>query len=356
MKFEGRHFPNFEQIPDDAFINDWRAHITATGCPEDFHQVSTSVPEQHENINLLSEEISVPISLRPNGDLVPCPFCAPDSPKFMRGRMAHFPDEKVIRFIGHRCAATHFGENYRHAERAFKRQKKCRQYIDLWKQIAPQYGDLVQFIDLMAKSADDLQFVRDELDRQAPGLSGFLHGELAQTNGDLFINVDLGGKDRHGNAVIQRKQLGTANGLRFLDRDYDISRQVKRGRSALSTVEDDLPEWTPSSPEHPSTDEILKRGQLVQRALERIPEMLEDIKDGLLFLRPRNIAMIHQWGNRVDNPYTRFEVKSDDRQVRIRCNSFAGEHYANVVIPPGAKLAVDNLPAPDLTPLTSMVA
>lgn len=356
MKHEGRYFPVFEQIPDDRFLDDWRGHIAATGCPEDFDHVSTTKPTQFENIVLLSEEIVVPIKLRPDGERVPCPFCTPGSPKFIRGRMAHFPDEKAVRFIGHRCAATHYGENYQQAETAYKRQNMCREYIKLWKEIGPRYGDLVQFLDLMANTAGDIQFVRDALDEQAPGYASFLHGDLAQTKGELFVKVDLGGKDRNGNAVIQQELIGTAAGLSFLTHGYNVALDVRRARSALATGEDQLPDWAPSSPEHPSTNEILKRGRLVEKALQRIPGVLAEINDGLLFLQRRNIALIHQWGNRMDNPYVRFEIKIDDRQLRVRSSSIAGDYYANVIIPAGAKLTPTADIAPEISHLMRMVA
>lgn len=356
MKFEGRFFPVFEVMPDDDYLAQWREHIANTGCPEDFENVSTTKPTQLENINLLSEEIAVPIKLRPGSDRVPCPFCAPGSPKFIRGRMAHFPDEKAVRFIGHACAKSHFGENFKYAEAAFRRQTLCRQYIELWREIGPQYGDLVQFLDIMAKSATDIQFVRDHLDTQAPGFTSFLHGELAQTKGELFVTIDLGMKDRNGNAVIQRKLLGTADGLSFLSRGYDVNKEVRRTKSALATVEDQLPEWTPSSPEHPSTAEILKRGRLVEKSLQRVPDVLTAVNDGLSFLRKQNIALIHQWGNRSDNPYVRFEMKIVERQLHVRCDSFGGAHYANVIIPVGAKLAPIKKINPQFAPLVRMSA
>jgi len=356
MVFAGRFFPVFDTMPSDEFITRWREHTSNTGMPEEFESVSTTKPAQLENINLLSEEIAVPIKLRPGEDRVPCPFCAPGSPKFIRGRMAYFPDEKAVRFIGHKCAQSHFGDNFKLAEAVFRRQTMCRQYIELWREIGPRYGDMERFLDVMSKSAVDLQFVRDQLDKQATGFAGFLHGELAQVRGELFVKLDLGIKDRNGTAVIQEKLIGTAAGLRFLSRGYDVEKRIRQTRSALSTVEVELPEWIPSSPEHPATAEILKRGRLVEKSIQRIPGLLADINDGLLFLRRKNLSLIHQWGNRMDTPFARFEIKSDDRQMQVRSNSFAGDHYANVLIPAAAKLAPVKTPDPAIEQLIRMVA
>lgn len=356
MEFAGRFFPVFDAMPDDEFIARWREHISATGTPEEFESVSTTKPVQLENINLLSEEIVVPIKLRLGGDLVPCPFCAPGSPKFIRGRMAYFPDEKAVRFVGHKCAKSHFGENFKRAEAMFRHQTMCRQYIDLWREIGPRYDDIERFLCVMSKAAVDVQFVRDQLDKQAIGFASFLHGELAQVRGELFVKLDLGIKDRNGNPVIQEKLIGTAAGLRFLSRGYDVEKRIRQIKSALGTVEVELPEWAPSSPEHPATEEILKRGRLVEKSIQRIPELLADINDGLLFLRRKNLSLVHRWGNRMDTPFARFEIKSDDRQLQVRSNSFAGDHYTNVLIPAAAKLAPAKSPDPVIEQLIRMVA
>lgn len=356
MDFADRFFPVFDAMPSDEYTARWREHISNTGTPEGFESVSTTRPAQLEHISLLSEEIIVPIKLRAGVDRVPCPFCAPGSPKFIRGRMAYFPDERAVRFIGHKCAQSHFGENFKHAEAAFRRQTLCRQYIDLWKEIGPAYEVMAGVLDLMLKSASDLQYVRDELDHQAPGFANFLHRELAQVRGELFVKLDLGVKDRNGNAVIQEKLIGTAAGLKFLSRGYNVEKQVRQAKSALATAEVDLPKWEPSSPEHPATTEILKRGRLVENSIQRIPRTISDINDGLLFLQKRNLFLIHQWGNRMDTPFARFEIKNDDRQLRVRSNSFAGDHYANVIILGAAKLEPAKALDPQVEQLIRMVA
>jgi len=326
--------PVFEKQPSDEYLERWREHIAATGCPETFENVSTTKPTQHENIVLLSDEIRVPVLLRPGGDRVPCSFCAPGSPKFIRGRMAYFPDEKAVRFIGHQCAATHFGENYQHAERLFRRQQRCREYFELWDEIASRRVTLVEFVDRMAAVASDLQFAREQFDTgTAKGFCKFLHTELAQTDGELFVDEDLGGKDRHGNVVIQRKSIGKAAGLKFLAEGYDVARDTRRLKMGLSDAERALPEWAPMNPEHPGTEEILKRGQFVEKVMRDMLATLALIMDGQEFLKRKHLSMLHRWGNRPGTPFGRFEIKADANQVLVRSDTYAGIHYANVNVP-----------------------
>lgn len=348
MPSKAQFFPVFEEMPSDEFIAKWREYITETGCPENFENVSTTKPTQIENIILLSEEISVPISLRPGGERVPCPFCAVGSPKFIRGRMAYFPDERAVRFVGHRCAATHFGENFQHAERLFRRQRACREYFDLWQEVANRRGALVQFVGNLSKIAMDLQFVRDQMEEQAAGYCQFLHRELAQTDGELFVDADLGMTDRSGNAVIQRKSIGKADGLKFLAEGYDVARGVRLLQSALSDAENPLAEWSPTSPEHAATEDVLKRGRIVEKAMRSMLVILASIGDGQTFLVRKNLLLLHRWGNRPSTPFIRFEISVDGRQVLFRSESFAGAHYANVIVPEGTNNSLPPANDPDV--------
>ncbi|CAN7370017.1 hypothetical protein [Aminobacter ciceronei] len=350
------HHPVFEGQPSDDYLERWRQHTATTGRPEDFECVSTSRPTQHDNIVLLSEEITVPVLLRPGGERVPCSFCAPGSPKFIRGRMAYFPDEKTVRFVGHQCAATHYGENFRHAERLFRRQQACRDYFDTWQEIGARREALAQFVARMAKIAADLQFVRDQLDEQAKGYCEFLQRELAQTNGELFIDADLGMKDRTGNAVIQRKSIGRASGLKFLAYGYDVKRDVRHLQTALTDAAQPLPDWSPTTPEHPATDEILKRGRMVARAMRSMLATLASIDDGQRFFARKNLLLLHRWGNRPNTPFARFEISVDGRQVLFRSDSFAGLHYANVVVPEGTHTALPPANDPDVVFIERKVA
>lgn len=68
-------FPIFAEQPSEEYLLRWRQHIDVTGYPESFENVSTTKPDQLENIVLLSEEISVPVAKREGGEMIPCPFC-----------------------------------------------------------------------------------------------------------------------------------------------------------------------------------------------------------------------------------------------------------------------------------------
>jgi hypothetical protein len=347
-------FPIFAEQPSEQYLLRWRQHIDITGYPETFENVSTTKPDQLENIVLLSEEISVPVAKREGGEMIPCPFCSRDSPKFKRGRMAWFPDEKTTRFIGPRCAQTHFGENYRFAERMFARQDKCRQYLRLWKELGDHRSDLADLVDTILTASGDAQYLRDRIEEDAPGFGEFLHRELAQTKGALKVLEDLGGKDRLGNAVMQERVIGTASGLLFLAEGAQAHRAAKRAKMVMSFLENPLPAWEPSTPEHPATEEVLRVGRAVSKALKELPRVRDTLKDAQDFIEAKNIANIHRWGRNPQSGFGSFEMRRDGKQLFIRATTFAGRFYANVLLP---KKLSEPIPANDhpmLTLITGM--
>lgn len=337
---ETRHYPEFVVRPGDEFVDGWRGHIRDTGEPETFDRVSTSKPTQQHDIVLLSEEIRVPTALRAGGGGVPCPFCSPTSPKFHLGRMAYFAEECVVRFVGHRCARTHFGENYAEAEKLYRRQEAARRYISLWKAVGAERHQAMALIDEMLAVAEQVEKVRRNFDLKAPGWCRELHRELAQTKGDLQVYQDLGMKDRHGKPVIQKKIIGTAAGLEFLREAFAPVAILQMVKKAMEGTAIDLPEWAAVTPEHPMTSDILRLGRNVERALEKFPQARIEIEDAAKFLKRKNVDLLQRWGSSGSSPFLVFEMKMKGGQLIARTASHAGQHYANVPVPDEAALIV----------------
>lgn len=319
----------FEGQPTDGYISGWRDYIHATGYPERYDKVSTNRPEQRQNIVLLSEVIRVPVGKREGGERVPCPLCSPQSPKFERGRMAFFPDEGAVRFVGHECAKRHFGQSYDEAEQVFERQQRCRRYINLWAEIDTKRSKIAEILDAVQPVADAVETVRDRIEAQAAGFCSFLQRQLAQTAGELTILDDLGQKDQTGEAIFQKRIIGTASGLSYLAPSSRPVRALGNARAALAKAEAALPHWQASSPEHPSTGDILRLGRGVASALRKVPDVLDIVRDAQSFLDPKNIGLINRWGNRSDTAYSLFQMERKSRQLVIRVRSYAGDFFAS---------------------------
>lgn len=326
-------YPAFATQPDDAFVSTWLGHINETGYPETFPNVSTTHPPKDGKVVLLSGEIQVPILRREGQEWVPCPICSPTSPQFKVGRMAYFPEEFAVRFIGHKCAARHFGEKYAEAEERFKVEARCRQLVAAWAALLDRRELLVSFIDGALPVADALHFVRDQIDTQAPGFSDALYVDLAKRDGDLIVKRDSGIRDAQGRAVSEDIVLGHVNGYSFFKKSFGPQNVLREAGYFLAEMDTPLPEWTPGSDNAAAALEILTRGGQALKMMSAVREAVTAIGSAQSFLSPHNLNSLERWGRNSQSPFASLVFKRERNQLLLRAEWFAGPHYANALLP-----------------------
>jgi hypothetical protein len=217
---EPRHFPVFSIIPTDEFISGWKKHLNETGHAETYKNVSTVRPYDMAGVRLLSGELSVPIMKREDQDRVPCPLCSPSRPKFIVGRMAWFPYEQTVQFIGHDCARRHIGEDYAVAEDLYRKETKAREIVDIWPEFLAKVKDVRELANRLLPAAKALQSLREKLDADAPGIAAVLESELGRNGGRLTYQIYSGLKDNRGFGIVQTETIGTASGLSLLQSKF----------------------------------------------------------------------------------------------------------------------------------------
>ncbi|MEY9328261.1 hypothetical protein [Sinorhizobium fredii] len=330
---EERYFPIFERVPDEAFVAAWREHVQATGYPERFDQVSTAKPHNLADVRLLSGELRVPVLLREGQSWVPCPLCTPNSPKFKTGRMAWFPHEKTVQFIGHECAKNHIGEDYRKAEERFSQELKCRRYIKQWGQLQHRLRALNYLVDRLLPIASALETCRYQLDKDAPGFALFLHRELRWSAGAITIMEDNGLKDERGRGILERRDLGTVQGLDFLEGDGQPAAALKKHKATLEDIERPLPEWRADSDDPASTEEILQRGSKGVGVLNKLRQALASIDSARRFLEAPNLLLLERWAQHGESPFASLEFSREGNRVFLRSETFEARHYSNIIVP-----------------------
>lgn len=339
---QARHCPVFAVQPSDTYVREFREHIALTGYPETFRHVSTSKPGTGDNLVFLSEEITVNVDLREDGRRVPCPYCSGNHPKFKTGRIAWFPDEQAVRFIGHFCARTHNPEGYSAAERRFRIHAACRRYIALWPDLQARRPVLLEFVNALRGVADDAQFIREKLDHDAPRFADYFRNEIAQKGGELFVTENLGMKDRNGNAVVQRKSIGRAQGMSLFDEDFEPKTALRLCMLAINDLSLPLPQWKPTMEKDEPTNEILRRGGAMEKAIRQLAIIRDGLADAQQFFEAKNLRAITRWATAADNgAFSEFELKRDARQLLLRARSLKGAFYANIMVP---ETTFDKLP------------
>ncbi|RWC76086.1 MAG: hypothetical protein EOS30_09845 [Mesorhizobium sp.] len=345
-------FPAFPSQPDDAFVAGWLAHINDTGYPETYRDITTTHPPSDGKVVLLTGEVRVPVLRREGQELVPCPICSPTAKKFKLGRGAWFPEEKAVRFIGHRCAAKHFGELYAEAEERFKVDARCRHLVAAWASLAARRDDLVSLIDQIQPTAEALAFVREQIDDQAPGFADFLYTDLHKRGGAISIKNDTGLRDQKGQVILDTVLLGQAYGYVFLKRGFGPQNVLREARGFLTTMDTPLPAWSPGGTNDAATLEILSRGGQAIKMMSAVRETISLISSAQLFLGNFTLALLERWGRNEQSPFRSLVFNKSGKQLLLRSVSFAGEHFANALFP---DITLADLPynGAALDPLTS---
>ncbi|MER8567607.1 hypothetical protein NKH85_17165 [Mesorhizobium sp. M0924] len=345
-------YSSFSSQPDDAFVISWLAHINDTGYPETFPNVSTTHPPKDGKVVLLSGEIRVPILRREGQEWVPCPICSPNSPQFKVGRMAYFPEELAVRFIGHNCAAKHFGERYAEAEERFKVEARCRQLVAAWARLLDRRELLLHFIASAKPVADALHFVREQLDTQAPGFSGFLYVDLAKRQGELIVRRDTGLRDQKGQLIIDDVLLGRVDGYVLLKKTFGPHNVLREAKSFIDGMDAPLPKWEPGSEDDDAAFQILARGGQALKMMASLREVASTIATAQSFLRTYNLSLLDRWFKAGASPFQSLVLTREGNQLLLRAESFEGAHYANVLLPEAALEGIET-PEGVFDPLTS---
>ncbi|WP_085043805.1 hypothetical protein [Ensifer aridi] len=324
---EERYFPVWDRVPDDEFVAAWREHTMATGYPELFDRVSTGRPQNLADVRLLSTEIKVPTLKRDGQDWVPCPLCRPSSPKFQTGRLALFPHEKTVQFIGHNCAAKHIGEDYRVAEQRFRRERRARNYQKVWRDLQARVPALTELLQRLSPMVQAIDASKLALAKEADGFPTFLQSELAHTGGKVSTLVDTGLMDNRGRRIAERAALGTVVGLRFLDKAR-LTPKLREAQRILGEIQADLPVWSAAS-DTDALEDLLRIGHRGTSVVNMIRDLLDAVSNSRMFLHENNLALMERWAAADDSPFDHLSFRRKASWILLDSVSYAGRHRAS---------------------------
>lgn len=325
---EERYFPVWDQQPSEEFVSGWHEALNSTGYPELFDRVSTVRPFNLADVRLLSGELRVPTTRRESQSLVPCPLCQPNSPKFKVGRMAWFPHERTVLFIGHECAKKHIGEDYVRAEKHFRRERRAMKYKRVWHDLqsrVPALTGLLRKLEPMVRAIDAGKVA---LEKDADGFAGFILGELTHSEGKVSTYVDTGLTDNRGRRIAETVALGTVVGLRFLERGR-LTSKLREAQRIVKDIEAGLPEWNTGSEDSEALDELLNVGHRGVSVITMVSDLLDTVSDARVFLHENNLALMERWASADDSPFDHLSFRRKGSWIFLDSISYAGHHKAN---------------------------
>lgn len=328
------HYPVFERRPDDTYLQQWREHIKQTGSPETFDYVTMTGPRDVDGAVLMSGEIEVPIDKREDEAMVPCPLCRPNSPKFKTGRMAWFPTEKTVLFIGNKCAKRHMGDEYEVADRRFKKEVAAKAMELVWAEVQARSSELIEFGSKMLPVSAALEKAKKSFGEQAPQFDDFLDRELFHNRGVIEKTINTGFKDQRDRFVYETVRLGTLVGRQFLSR-FNSQRALKNAISVLEATNQPLPKWSHDDPNQNRLDDTLAAGRKAVKAIHILRDIRDYLASARAFVEPNNLALLQLWADDVDeSPFDALSVRRKGGWLFFSVSAYFGSESAAVQINP----------------------
>jgi hypothetical protein len=133
----------FRERPGSEVVEEIKRHVAKTGWPHTWRgHTHTKPPPGSKPVYL--EEFDLPEKRLRAKRWVPCPCCAPETPKYGRdGKIAWFPTEGVIRLLGPECFKSLDKEGHEEAKRQLEIERQRKQDTDYLLSKLPLLGRVI---------------------------------------------------------------------------------------------------------------------------------------------------------------------------------------------------------------------
>lgn len=205
----------------EAVIEAIRAHIKATGETHTCFCHTHTKPERTA-VPVYIADFEIPDRFRKAKRFSPCPCCWDEFGKFGHGKIAWFPDERVIRLIGPDCFKALNPEGHAKAQRAFEIEQEQKRNTDFLLSNLPHLGEVVSTIERAIGVADAIETFHAEMGAKLSMLKVNLWPHVRR-DGQLSIAVreaefrrsDSG--DMYSRDVEAQKPFARLPGYQMLD-------------------------------------------------------------------------------------------------------------------------------------------
>jgi hypothetical protein len=287
--------PWWENRPSDERVEEILGFIGRTGKPFLWPGQTYNRPPDDAVIVYLAE-FQIPKSKL----LVPCPCCTPRHPKYHHGMIAYFPNERVIRIMGHDCFKAFNSEGHIEALRKYHGERQRKLDIAF---LLDNLGNVSDFL-IAVKRAAPIGHAVDELrNRACDVFAGVLRTDLWDhvRTGELRITrtrtqiVQIPGQGEEEREVQLTETYGTIVGQDFLKkRSPRLGRRLDNAVLALQQInfgaehEDRVRAMT--------DDEPHQAARLLQQALKTAGDAFKAIEELRQFTSRTTIATLNGWG------------------------------------------------------------
>lgn len=297
-------------------------HVAATAHPETFPTICTSTPPRDARVEIVAE-FTADRSKRPDSQPVPCPICSPNAPKYLEGRLAWFPDEGVIRAIGHECGDKYFdGVTFRRAVAASRHRDAllaAEEYLEHHLHYVRRWSAVCDALDPACREA---QRLHDRFIKDAPRLYHHL-SEIKRSGGLLAVTVEVrrasgegprGLRTSGGSIDVREEDFGILTGDSMLTRSFAPLRKLIGIRTSLTEIdvgEDRTAAFDWICDNSASLDRLTHAVKVIQKAQADYAELRHRLDSIAAFFTPENFQRLNASGG---HPHTPLRLRASVRQ------------------------------------------
>lgn len=307
----------FAERPSRAVIEEFRSHIKEGRPPYEWRGHTHTRPPHGANIVYLAE-----FGLAAER-ASPCPCCSPKVAKFWRqGMFAWFPDEQVIRAIGHKCFATLNPEGHATALHDYVAENKRRFEEEYLLMNYGKIGELKTALEEGLPVFEAIDEVRNILSERVDGIVGknllehVESGVLSVLKDHEYVVIDKDGNPEKRHDQLPARYATITGQVMLKKNSKRLALAIKSALSNLSNIQ--MPERaTLRSAIASLTDE--QRRQIFTRlsiSLNVSREVWAQAEDARSFLSPVTVATINTWSQQPGSPVD-IQIKRSGREVLI---------------------------------------
>lgn len=262
------------------------------------HHTRTTPPRTAEYHEVVPRFV-VPESKRAEVGKAACPICSPVKPKYFEGALAYFPDEGVLRAIGHECATSHFGAASVARSKVEGQRRRAETYL---LDAVPQGASLKERARRLPPIAAAMDQMRSALHRSA---SKTAWGRLARigVGGSLPIEesqevhtVDALGRSstRQISRVVDTIRV---DGVGFIAENRSTVSEAQNAVAAAELIatcgDDEVVDFIIAL--SPQIEDLLALERLLRTTRDAVELLERKIVDAHQFLSAGNLSALSRW-------------------------------------------------------------
>jgi len=322
----------FPDLPSDEIVTEIRTFIRETQQPWLWRGHTHTKPPPGAPVEYLGE-VHLPDEFKTQRHRwAPCPCCVPYRPKWRKdGRIAWFPEERVIRILGGDCFKAINSTGHFEAIVAMRRresERKSLAYLASNAHLAPEIEAAVR---AAIPAAAAVMTVKSLALRKLQG--AFRINLWPHISGGLKVREKVSeGDDRMVSAFVPFN--GTLQSTAFFDPAVAVD------PDKLRKIADQLAEIPQSGFDEVQPKDREKHGRMLGRGLSAAREAFEAIERIRSMFRSGDIGTLRRWGSDEDAPI-RFFIEFNDGRLRM---GRAGDQTVTVQVPDAFWAALRPLP------------